>query len=144
MMVGGNIGGKRVTILMDLGSTHNFLNESWVAQHGPAVEPLDSLGVSIADGQVILIEGIIRKLEWKIHDMTFQDDILVMKLGGCDMVLRVQWMDLLGYHMEHKEGHDGVQVSRAEEIPERHHPAIPHEPQTSQDGEIAAIGIRSI
>lgn len=57
---------------------------------------MGTLGVSIADGQVIPVEGIIWNLSWKIHHLTFQDDIYVMKLGGCDMVLGVQWMDLLG------------------------------------------------
>lgn len=33
MMVGGMIGGRRVNILMDSGSTHNFLNESWVEKN---------------------------------------------------------------------------------------------------------------
>lgn len=65
-------------------------------KHGLTKEPFDTIGVSIADGQIIPIEGIIKQLNWKIHDMNFQDDIFVMKLGGCDMVLRVQWMDLLG------------------------------------------------
>lgn len=96
MIVGGTIGHKRINILMDSGSTHNFLNEDWVAKNEQRMETLGQLGVSIADGQVIPVEGIIRNLNWNIHDMHFQDDIYVMKLGGCDMVLGVQWMDLLG------------------------------------------------
>lgn len=87
MIVGGVISHKRVNILMDSGSTHNFLNESWVAKNGHKMETLASLTVSFTDGRLIPIKGIIRKLDWKIHDMKFQDNIFVMKLGGCDMVL---------------------------------------------------------
>lgn len=42
MIVRGIISNKRVNILMDLGSTHNFFNESWVVKNGPTIEPLDS------------------------------------------------------------------------------------------------------
>lgn len=96
MILRGIIGHKRVNILMDSGSTHNFINEQCVVSNGLKMETLVSLGVSIADGQIIPIEGIIRDLDWKIHDKKFWDNIFVMKLGGCDMVLGVQWMDFLG------------------------------------------------
>lgn len=77
MIVGGIIDHKKVKILMDSSSTHNFLNESWVIMNGLKMETLASLRVSIAGGQLIPIEGLIKKLDWKIHDMSFPDDILL-------------------------------------------------------------------
>ena len=33
-----------------------------------------------------------RKFEWKMQGTTFEFDIRLLKLGGCDMVLGVDWL----------------------------------------------------
>ncbi|GJU00268.1 glycoside hydrolase, catalytic domain-containing protein [Tanacetum coccineum] len=65
MRVKGQINNKPVNILIDCGSTHNFLDLTTAKQMGcPGV--------------------------------TFQADFMLIPLGGCEMVLGVQWLSTLG------------------------------------------------
>lgn len=57
MRILGTIGGKRVIILIDSGSTHNFLNSSIVQSSKLLVSKESRVRVQVANGEQILSEG---------------------------------------------------------------------------------------
>lgn len=79
-------------ILIDLGSTHNFLDYS-LAQK---LELISTQSVAVADGNHLACEYVCRGFEWRMQNITFTSDVLIIPLGSCDMVLGVQWLSNLG------------------------------------------------
>lgn len=50
MRVKGYVGNKALNMLIDYGSTHNFLNLALAKRVGCRLEPMNSLSVTVADG----------------------------------------------------------------------------------------------
>jgi len=96
MRVRGTYGKKPVFILIDSGSTHNFIDSAVAAKLGCAIEYAGLTRVSVADGRKINVDGKISKFTWNLQTTTFQSDILLIPLQGIDMVLGVQWLETLG------------------------------------------------
>jgi len=96
MLVRGTYDKKVIFILIDSGSTHNFLDARMAKKLGYQVETAGLSRVSVADGRKLKVEGKIRDFEWKLQSTKFQSDILLIPLQGVDMVLGVQWLETLG------------------------------------------------
>ncbi|KAH0673763.1 hypothetical protein KY290_026811 [Solanum tuberosum] len=52
--------------------------------------------VSVADGKKIQSNYVCKKLSWKMQGVSFDSDMLVLPIGGCNMVLGIQWLITLG------------------------------------------------
>ena len=76
MRVRGTQGKKNLYILLDSGSTHNFID----------TKIAEILGVC----------GKVSNLRWKFLNYEFKADFMVIPLGGHDIVLGVQWLSTLG------------------------------------------------
>ncbi|KAH0641887.1 hypothetical protein KY290_033503 [Solanum tuberosum] len=63
---------KPINILIDYGSTHNFINEQAAKRIG------------------------CKKFKWLMQGSTFEDDFLILPIGSCDVVLGIQWLCKLG------------------------------------------------
>ncbi|KAF8413570.1 hypothetical protein HHK36_001561 [Tetracentron sinense] len=96
MRVRGKIKQRVVTILIDSGSTHNFLDPSVAKQTGCSIQQTNPLWVTVANGSKISSTAMCQQLEWLMHGTPFQTDFRLLSLGGCDMVLGVQWLTTLG------------------------------------------------
>lgn len=95
----GNFNGILVEILEDLGSTNNFL-EPLVARRAKLnVNEVPSLMVCIANGDTIKSEGCYQQVSFKAQGTHFQSSFHLLKLGGCDMVLGIKWLEILGLIM---------------------------------------------
>ncbi|XP_040996213.1 uncharacterized protein LOC121242414 [Juglans microcarpa x Juglans regia] len=81
MRVFGQIRKRRLIILIDIGSTHNFV---------------DTAVVRIANGDMVASDGKCSNVALHIQGTTFVSDLLTLNLGGCDIVLEVQWLLSLG------------------------------------------------
>ncbi|XP_070015925.1 uncharacterized protein LOC142174252 [Nicotiana tabacum] len=81
MRVTVSIKGKAVHVLIDTGSTHNFLDLNTGKRLGCALTAISPFVVSVADGN----KGV-----------SFDLDMLVLPIGGCNMVLGIQWLITLG------------------------------------------------
>jgi hypothetical protein len=92
----GKIGNQRVVILIDSGSTHNFLDSS-IVQHSqlPLVKE-NQIRVQIANGDHIVSEGKFVGVQVEVQNFQFITEAFVIVLAGCDMVLGVQWLVSLG------------------------------------------------
>jgi hypothetical protein len=85
-----------IVILIDSGSTHNFIHTTVAATLG--IQPMvqDPLRVKIANGAEIPSPGCCKAVEIKIQGFSFRTDFFILPLAGCDAVLGVQWLHTLG------------------------------------------------
>lgn len=90
MRVRGNVKKKLIIILIDSGSTHNFLNPEVVKRANIKTEDTDSLPVSVADGTKMLSTAMCKNFQWEMQGIEFQADMRILQLKGCDMVLGIQ------------------------------------------------------
>ena len=82
--------------MIDIGSTHNFLDTSmWMLLKLPL--PIkDSFGVKIAGKAVLKTKGACHGVGIRIQGQEFFMDLNVLSLEGCDVVLVTQWLFTLG------------------------------------------------
>ena len=96
MRVNGHVGKKTLHILIDSGSTHNFLDETYAKQLGCKLEPLAMQPVTIADGNQLHCHYMCKNFSWWLHGVEFISDVYLLSLGSCDLILGVQWLSTLG------------------------------------------------
>lgn len=96
MRVQGWVQGKPIHILIDSGSTHNFLDIRTAQKLGCKKEGIGLQAVTVADGNHIPCQHVVKKFCWKLGGSTFTVDTLLIELGSCDMVLGIQWLSTLG------------------------------------------------
>ncbi|GJY83879.1 retrotransposon-related protein [Tanacetum coccineum] len=96
MRVIGHFGKQKIHILIDSGSTHNFLDVFMAKKLGCQIRKINPLQVSVADGNKLTSESMCKGFSWLLHGERFTTDVMLLPLGGCDMVLGVQWLATLG------------------------------------------------
>ncbi|KAL0329017.1 UNVERIFIED_CONTAM: Retrovirus-related Pol polyprotein from transposon [Sesamum radiatum] len=112
MRVTGNVRDKPVHILIDTGSTHNFLDLETVKRLGCKLDSTKSFPVAIANGNKMYSSFAYKNFGWKMQGVPFTADMMILPLGGCDVVLGVQWLVTLGdlnwnFHQLQMEFHVG-------------------------------------
>jgi hypothetical protein len=96
MRIVGFIKNQQVVILIDSGSTHNFLDESLARTLGIHSNGQDTIRVKIANGQELTSPGQSRETKVKMQGHIFSMDFYLLSLAGCDVVLGIQWLRSLG------------------------------------------------
>lgn len=96
MRIQGQVKKQRVEISINSGSTHNFPDPGFAKRSGSLIQPTSPLSVIVADGTKIISRAMVKDLCWTMQDTNFRSDIRLLPLGGCDMVLGVQWLSTLG------------------------------------------------
>jgi len=96
MRVTGHYGKKPIHILVDSGSTHNFLDINLAKRLGCKLEGIDTQSVTVADGNELRCQFICKNFPWKLQGADFWADMFLIPLGSCDMVLGIQWLSTLG------------------------------------------------
>ena len=95
MRVMGRIKHKSFVILIDLGSTHNFINVALVSHLHINVDTSQVWEVKVANGDLIRTQGVCEEVSiWQGHEFLVHLHVLLM--GGCDLVLGTQWLGTLG------------------------------------------------
>jgi hypothetical protein len=92
----GVLQSQRVSILIDLGSTHNFLDPTILAKVNLPVLSTPMLQVKIANGDTIQCFGPVTVTFLKVQGHPIQVKFYLISLIGCDMVLGVHWLQSLG------------------------------------------------
>ena len=82
-------------ILIDLESTHNFLNIDMAKKLGYKMEKIGLIRVDVANGSSLARATMSRWLFWTLQRSRFTIDVLLLPLGSCDMVLGIQWLETL-------------------------------------------------
>lgn len=91
----GRIGDCSVEILVDSGSTHNFLDPLVLRAAKLKVQREARLQVKLANGDTVLNKGSCNDII-NIQGSRFTIPFHVLSLGDCDVVLGVQWLRTLG------------------------------------------------
>ncbi|CAN6547867.1 unnamed protein product [Malus baccata var. baccata] len=92
MKVLGQIKGQPVKILLDSSSSHNFVDSKLLKQWRWYATNTKSFEVMIADGGKVTSSGCCRAVELSLAGYHCRTDLYSLSLGGCDVVLGVQWL----------------------------------------------------
>lgn len=88
----GTIKNCQVSIWVDSGSTHSFIDDKVVKKLGFTACIYPPLLVSLADGTQTLVDTACQHLTCSIQGHVLASDLRVFALGGSDMVLGVDWL----------------------------------------------------
>lgn len=63
---------------------------------GYVTEKITLVFMAVANGEKLVCREVCRKFTWKMQGNTFVADVFLLRLGGCDMVLGVELLAILG------------------------------------------------
>ncbi|XP_027351311.1 uncharacterized protein LOC113862423 [Abrus precatorius] len=92
----GLISKKQVTILVDGGSTHNFIQDRVAKFLNLLMQPTSTLKVMVGNGSIIECHHFCPAVPVWIQGHSFDVDLHVLPISGADVVLGIQWLKLLG------------------------------------------------
>ena len=79
-------------VLVDNGSTHSFFDQKTAKELNYKVKTTFPLSVTITNGNKMYSNSRCVEFCWKMQGHKFMVDLQILKFGGCDIVLRVDWM----------------------------------------------------
>ncbi|XP_073353456.1 uncharacterized protein [Aegilops tauschii subsp. strangulata] len=86
------VGDQYMLLLVDSGSSHSFISDSFVHRVSAHTEALPPVSVRVANGQRLHCNKIVRQLGWQVPGHTFHTDFRVLPLGAYDGVLGMDWL----------------------------------------------------
>ncbi|KAJ0082796.1 hypothetical protein Patl1_12023 [Pistacia atlantica] len=95
MRIEGFINRQKVLILIDTGSTHSFV-DPYVARKSKLLVGKSQLTVKVANGDSLLCQGYCRAVPIQLQNLKTTANLYLLTLGGCDVVLGVDWLQDLG------------------------------------------------
>ena len=90
MRIRGKINGVSLVVLLDTGSTHNFIDAALVPSLHLLVNQSQTLEVKVANGAVVRTQGFCDQVSVCIQGEEFSFQFHVLPLGRCDVVLGTQ------------------------------------------------------
>lgn len=95
MILFAELNHHRVLVLIDTGSTHSFIDPN-VARKANLSREESHLTVQVANGAILPCLGHCKAISLKLQDYTSKVNLYMLTLGGCDLVLGVDWLRGLG------------------------------------------------
>ncbi|KAL2491374.1 Uncharacterized protein Adt_27002 [Abeliophyllum distichum] len=92
----GVVKGSKISILIDSGSTHSFIDERLVKGLKLKTDNEKNMLVTVANGQQLNSISICQSLVWQMQGLEFQFKLKALKLWGSDIVLGVDWLSQFG------------------------------------------------
>ena len=92
MRIRGSVGKRMLCVLIDTGSTHNFINSAMASKLGCVMEAIPELKVSAANGEELRCSAVCKGFTWCMQGQTFVADVLALPLGNYNLVLGIQWL----------------------------------------------------
>jgi hypothetical protein len=92
----GRVGNTAVTVLIDGGSTHNFIDQSTTTKLGLHVIRGKTIQVTVGNKEIIECTGRCLGLSLSIQGIIVRADFFVLPVIACQAVLGVQWLETLG------------------------------------------------
>lgn len=83
-------------VLIDGGSTNNFIQGRLAEHLSLTVQPSPHLRVTVGNGESVGCGGQSRQVSLKLGAADFTVDLLLLPIYGADLVLGVQWLSGLG------------------------------------------------
>lgn len=92
----GKIQNKDVVVLVDVGSTHNFIDQALVDRFGLMGDRDVNFEVVVANREKLTCKSRVKGLTIVIQGYTISTDFFVLPVAACPIVLGVQWLKTLG------------------------------------------------
>lgn len=96
MRVKAKIGLHEIVVLIDSGSTHNFINTRLANTLQLPVQPTAAFSVKVANGEKVTCQGRHGKVPVIIQGVPFKLTLYSLPITGLDVVLGIQWLEKLG------------------------------------------------
>ncbi|KAJ0095181.1 hypothetical protein Patl1_15035 [Pistacia atlantica] len=96
MRVTEKIGPHEVMVLIDSGSTHNFISNCLASMLRLPVVPMETFPVQVANGERLTCQGRYDKVRVELQGTEFYLTLFSLPLSGLDLVLGIQWLEILG------------------------------------------------
>ncbi|XP_042032325.1 uncharacterized protein LOC121779040 [Salvia splendens] len=87
---------KILKILIDTGSTHNFLSTKVAKKIKCQLTTVNSKAVEVANGQLLQCNQKCDKLEWEMQGSRFHAEVYLIPLETYDLILGGEWLSTLG------------------------------------------------
>lgn len=92
----GKLKNKNMTVLIDGGSTHNFIDRTIVSKYRLLMIRDKNFQVMVANQEKIECVGQCQALTIIIQGYSITTDYYVLSVAACQLVLGVQWLETLG------------------------------------------------
>ncbi|KAH9792450.1 hypothetical protein KPL71_004124 [Citrus sinensis] len=96
MRVRAKIGLHEIVVLIDSGSTCNFINARLASVLQLPIQPTPAFSVRVANEEKVICQGKHEKVYVLIQDVPFELILYSLPITGLDMVLDIQWLENLG------------------------------------------------
>lgn len=88
----GLVGKQSVLVLIDSGSSHNYISDQLVLALNLVTSPVQATSVHLADGKPMQSNKIVNNLMWWTQGHTFTTSMRVLSLGCYDIILGMDWL----------------------------------------------------
>ncbi|XP_057425934.1 uncharacterized protein LOC130719329 [Lotus japonicus] len=95
----GQVGGIQVKVLVDGGSSDNFIQPRVAQVLRLPVEPVPKFRVSVGNGQILRAEGLIRQIPLQVQGQELKVPVYLLQISGADIILGSTWLATLGPHV---------------------------------------------
>jgi hypothetical protein len=92
----GYIKHRKVIILVDSGSTHNFIHRRIAQETHCYIHAVNNFQIMIANGGSMKCGGRCENVRLQIGDYNLKSHMFSIDMGGCDIVLGDEWLRTLG------------------------------------------------
>eukprot|EP00253_Pinus_taeda_P004829 PITA_04829 len=96
LKIRGFIKHRLVVVLIDSGSTHNFIHQKVTETVYCFVRAISNFQVQIADGGTMKCEGRCENVKLQMGDYQLKTHMFSINMGVCDIVLGADWLRTLG------------------------------------------------
>ncbi|GJW86862.1 ty3-gypsy retrotransposon protein, partial [Tanacetum coccineum] len=95
----GSINGTKVQVLLDGGSSDNFIQPR-VAKHVRlTMEPTETFRVMVGSDTFLQVEGLISSIPLYVQNELIKFPAYVLSILGADIILGTAWLATLGPHL---------------------------------------------
>ena len=92
----GEIDSHTFQVLIDSGSTHNFIKPALAERLGLAIHPTTNFRVYIGNGDFLVCKQFCPQVNLTMQGTAFMVDLFILPIEGTDVVLGIQWLQKLG------------------------------------------------
>ncbi|XP_073353661.1 uncharacterized protein [Aegilops tauschii subsp. strangulata] len=87
------VGNQVMLLLLDSGSTHSFVNKSFVKRVGVETQEIATLDVRVANGDRLTCSRQVPELKWWMQGHTFSTPMYELDTGAYDGILGMDWLE---------------------------------------------------
>ncbi|KAL5858008.1 hypothetical protein ACOSQ3_005466 [Xanthoceras sorbifolium] len=90
------IGSSEVSLLVDSGSSHNFINMNTVKKLGMKGTAIEAFDVRVANGERLKCDEVHQNVKMNVQGVRIVAELHVLALAGLDVVLGNAWLKSIG------------------------------------------------